>query len=68
MIESAKRHGWEFLFPGANIDAVEAAAFFGVSEEWAAEYQSTGEGTRLAHEVMSEMAECVRVGASPRRD
>ena len=33
MIEDKKKDGWEFLFIGANIDAVETAKHFGISED-----------------------------------
>ena len=34
MIERQKiKYGWEFLFLGANIDAVETAGLFGIDED-----------------------------------
>ena len=41
------RYGWEFLFLGANIDAVEAAGRLGIGADRAANYHSDGAGTRL---------------------
>ena len=45
---------WEFLFLGANIDAVETARHFGISEDRAVNYHSDSEGTQLNYEVVSE--------------
>lgn len=48
------KYGWEFLFLGANIDAVETARHFGISEDRAVDYVPDGEGTALNFKVMSE--------------
>ncbi|MCR4813712.1 MAG: hypothetical protein K5879_02660 [Lachnospiraceae bacterium] len=55
-----KKHGWEFIFLGANIDAVEVAGRFGVAKNRAVRYECDGEGTRLNFEVMSKMVSCAR--------
>lgn len=47
-----EKHGWEFLFVAANIDAVETAAQIGISRERAANYTQSGEGTRRAYDAM----------------
>lgn len=48
MIERQKlKYGWEFLFLGANIDAVDTARNFGISEDRAVDYHSDSEGTHL---------------------
>ncbi len=61
MIETQKaKAGWEFLFLGANIDAVETAKHFGISEDRAVNYHSDSEGTRLNYEVMSDAISSVR--------
>ena len=38
MIEEGKTYGWEFVFLGANIDAVETAGRFGISADRAVDY------------------------------
>ena len=64
MIERQKRkYGWEFLFLGANIDAVETARHFGISEDRAVNYHSDSEGTQLNYEVVSEAICAVRASA-----
>ena len=48
MIERQKsRYGWEFLFLGANIDAVQTAGRFGISEDRAVNYNCDSRGTML---------------------
>lgn len=64
MIERQKEKcGWEFLFLGANIDAVETAKHFGISEDRAVNYHSDSEGTQLNYEVLSEAICSVRCSA-----
>ena len=64
MIERQKeKYGWEFLFLGANIDAVETARHFGISEDSAVNYHSDSEGTQLNYEVLSEAICAVRCSA-----
>lgn len=55
MIERQKeQYGWEFLFLGANIDAVETAAHIGIAPEHAVNYHCDAVGTALNYEVVSE--------------
>ena len=69
MIEHQKeKYGWEFLFLGANIDAVETARHFGISEDRAVSYHSDSEGTQLNYEVLSEAICAVRCSAPLSRD
>jgi len=49
-----KNYGWEFIFLGANIDAVETAGRFGISADRAQNYHADGEGVELNFRVMSE--------------
>ena len=64
MIERQKeRYGWEFLFLGANIDAVETAGRFGIGADRAVNYHSDHLGTKLNYEVLSEAISAVRCSA-----
>ncbi len=55
MIERQKaKYGWEFLFLGANINAVETAKGFGISEDRAVNFHSDHIGTQLNYEVLGE--------------
>ena len=61
MIEKEKsKYGWEFLFLGANINAVETAKNFGIGSDRAVNYHSDHEGTQLNYEVVSEAICSVR--------
>ncbi len=54
-IEKQKeKHDWEFIFLGANIDAVETAGYFGITPDRAVEYLSDHEGTQLNYAMMSD--------------
>lgn len=54
MVEKKKKkNGWEFLFLGANIDAIEVAGRFGIAANRAINYESDHEGTQLNYEVLS---------------
>lgn len=59
-----KKYNWEFLFLGANIDAVETARSFGISEDRAVTYLSDKEGTNLNFKVMDSAIQCYRKCAS----
>lgn len=67
MIQRQKeRYGWEFIFLGANIDAVETAGRFGIGADRAVDYVPDGEGTELNFRMMSETAAAFReCGAVP---
>ncbi len=63
MVERQKeKYGWEFLFLGANIDAVETAARFGISEERAVNFHNDRRGVALNYAEVSEAMCCVRSG------
>jgi hypothetical protein len=48
------KFGWEFIFLGANIDAVATAGRLGISADRSANYKADGIGTRLNYEVLSD--------------
>ena len=58
-----EQYGWEFLFLGANIDAVETAGRMGIAPERAVNYHSDSDGTRLNYEVLSQTISAVRSNA-----
>ena len=65
MIEQEKeKNHWEFLFLGANIDAVQVAGRFGIKASRAVNYQHDSTGTRLNYEAMSAAVSCARMSAS----
>ena len=63
MIERQKsEYGWEFLFIGANIDAVTTAAKYGISEDRAVNYNADAAGTQLVYEAIEATVGAVRSG------
>ena len=64
MIERHKEEGWEFLFLGANIDAVETASRFGIGADRAANYHADSAGTKLNFEVLSDAVKSFRACAA----
>ena len=59
-----KRYNWEFIFLGANIDAVSVAGRFGVAANRAVRYECDSAGTALNYSVMSNIISGVRKSAS----
>ena len=55
-----EKYGWEFLFLGANIDAVGEAARLGIREERAVRYKCDSYGTNLNYESLSEALVTIR--------
>ncbi|MBQ5567762.1 MAG: VWA domain-containing protein, partial [Oscillospiraceae bacterium] len=49
-----EKYGWEFLFLGANMDAISAARSFGIRADRAVRYRSDSAGTELNYQVVSE--------------
>ena len=60
LIESKKELGWEFLFIGANIDAVETAAHFGIEKDRAVNYLADQKGTSVVYGAVCEAVSGVR--------
>ena len=61
MIEHQKsKYGWEFIFLGANIDAIATAERYGIGKDRAANYHADAEGTALNYSVVSETVSRVR--------
>ena len=55
MVERQKaRYGWEFLFLGANMDAIAAAEDIGIRRDRAVKYVADAEGTALNYRVVSD--------------
>ncbi len=61
MIQRQKeKYGWEFLFLGANIDAVQTAGRFGIGADRAVNYHADSQGTQLNYQVLSDAIGAVR--------
>ena len=61
MVERQKeKYGWEFLFLGANIDAIEVAGRFGINADRAINYECDSAGTALNFAALSNTVSAVR--------
>ena len=63
-----EQFGWEFLFVGANIDAVETAGRFGIAPDRAVNYHADRKGTKLVSEGLGRAVECIRANAPMEAD
>ena len=54
MIKRQKeKYDWEFIFLGANIDAIATAEQFGIDKEYASNYVADSRGTELNYQAMN---------------
>ena len=54
MIERQRsKYGWEFLFIGANIDAIVTAESFGIEQSRAVNYHADKKGTKVIYDAIS---------------
>jgi uncharacterized protein YegL len=60
LIEQQKEKGWEFIFLGANIDAVETARRFGIDKSNAANYHADDIGVSTGYASISEAVSLFR--------
>lgn len=59
-----EKYGWEFLFIGANIDAVETAGRMGIGADRAVNYYADPQGTGALYSSVSRAVSDVRCRAS----
>ncbi len=59
--QQKEKYGWEFIFLGANMDAVETAGRFGIDADRAANYNADSQGTSLNFTVVSEAVSHIRM-------
>lgn len=59
-----QKYGWEFVFFGANMDAVLEAGKLGISAEYAQNYCADASGTSTAYTAMSAISTAYRGGNS----
>ncbi len=60
MIEEKQERGWEFIFIGANIDAVSTAADYGIRRDRAVEYRADRIGTQAVYCAVNSAVNSVR--------
>ena len=61
MVNKQKEKGWEFIFLGANIDAVETAKNYGIDRKRSATYYYDHAGTQKNYEVLDKAVRNLRV-------
>lgn len=66
MIEhQQQKYSWQFVFLGANMDAVSEARNLGISAKYAADFTPTGRGVnRMYAKALDNVMCCERMGAS----
>lgn len=55
-----KKFNWEFIFMGANIDAIAIADQFGIDSKWAVKFHSDQKGTTLNFKTMDKVVSDLR--------
>ena len=66
MVERQKeKYGWEFMFLGANMDAIKAAGRFGIDEDRAVRFHSDHIGTELNYRVVGKAITKMRMESAP---
>ena len=63
-----EKYGWEFIFLGANIDAVEAAGRFGINADRAQTYHADSQGVALNFDAVGEAVTSFRMCAAVPED
>ena len=64
LVKAKQEEGWEFLFLGANIDAVSEAARFGINADRAVRYCNDSAGVRKNYSVLGKAMTSLRQDAS----
>lgn len=60
-IERQKEHyHWQFMFVGANMDAISEASKYGIGADMAVEYLCDRKGTAVSYDAISEAVKSVR--------
>ena len=66
MVERQKeQYGWEFLFLGANMDAIETAGHVGISADRAANYHCDDIGTGVLYQALGDAVCAMRAADAP---
>ena len=57
-------YGWEFLFLGANMDAISVAGQMGIRAQRAANVHADNAGVATQYEAFSDILTCMRAGTA----
>ena len=67
MIRQKEQAHWEFIFLGANMDAVSEAEKIGIAHDRAAAFENDSDGVQLNYEVITETISAMRACAPAAR-
>jgi Mg-chelatase subunit ChlD len=62
LIEKKQKDGWEFIFLGANIDAISEAGSIGISPRRTVQYKNSERGVRANYDAVASFAEQSALG------
>lgn len=62
-----EKYNWEFIFLGANMDAVEEAGKFGIDEDRSVTFENDSQGVALNYQVVTETLSTMRACAPTER-
>ena len=66
LIEKQKeKNGWEFVFIGSNMDAIESASKIGISRDYAATSMGDEKGTEVLYKTVGDVCCCCCLEAEP---
>lgn len=68
MVKAQQEKGWNFLFLGANIDAVETAGRFGISKDFAANFRNDASGIAENFNSLAQVCSSLGLTGSVPRD
>lgn len=68
MVKAQQEKGWNFLFLGANIDAVETAGRFGISRDFAANFRNDASGIAENFNSLAQVCSSLGLSGSVPRD
>ena len=68
MTRQQEKYGWEFIFLGANMDAIGEAGKLGIRADRAVRYECDGVGTLLNYSVLSETVGKMRCSVAVAED
>ena len=60
LLTKMKKLGWEFIFLGANIDAIETASHFGIAADRAQNFRADSDGVSANFDAINDTVECMR--------
>ena len=59
-----EKYGWDFIFLGANMDAVAEGGRFGIAPDRSVTFENDSRGVELNYQVVSETLSCMRMAPS----